>query len=224
MGTAVATLLTAQALAATPTATPVPDSPTPPASETPTISATSTPTQTPTPLPSNTPPPDGVSLNCDGTYQRVRITDAGIAGKTIWVDDWDGSAWVNVWSIAGGDANLRQLTDEAGWRLFGSCQKLILVPFRHSDPRVTIDLSLHVWNGAGLTQVYSNRGWFGEWSKVGDLIRFREASKLGSSGGGPLGACEWLTLEHTWDGTDFVQTGSVVEAVPGCTVQLTAQP
>jgi hypothetical protein len=170
--------------------------------------------------PTATPPPDGMSLNCDGTYQRVRIVDQGITGKTISVDAWDGISWANVWNMSSGDPNLKQLMDEAGYYEFLSCQNLIIVPFRHSNPQVFYELGIHVWNGSGLTQVYYNEGDYGEWEKIGDRIRFREASKLGTVNNGPLGPCEWVTLEHTWDGVDFIQTGSAVDLIPNCTVTL----
>ena len=178
--------------------------------------ASSTPefTATITPSPTDTPPAGGVSLNCDGTYQRVRITDNGSAGKTISVDNWSGGAWVNVWNMASGDPNQRQLMPEAGTYEFGGCQKLVIVPMRSSGPQLWYELGIYVWNGVGMSQVYFNEGYYGEWSKSGDVITFREASTLGGS---PLGPCEWMTLEHEWDGTDFVQIGSVLEPVAGCT-------
>ncbi len=172
----------------------------------------------PAATPTATPPSGGISLNCDGTYQRVRIIDQGINGKTIAVDLWDGSSWVNVWNMASGDPNLKQLLDEAGTYEFLGCQKLVIVPFRHSGPQVFLELGVHVWNGAGLSQVYYNEGYYGDWEKLGDRIRFVEASKLGTVNNGPLGPCEWVTLEHTWDGIDFIQTGSAVDQIPNCTV------
>jgi hypothetical protein len=148
----------------------------------------------------------------------VRITDAGASGKTISVDNWDGSNWANVWNLASGDPNLRQLTEDAGYYQFGDCQKLVVVPFRSSGPQLWLELSVHVWNGAGMTQKYYNEGYYGEWSKIGDVIRFREASKLGTVNNGPLGPCEYVTLDYSWNGTDFIQTGSNLESVPNCTV------
>jgi hypothetical protein len=170
------------------------------------------------PTATTTAPSGGISLNCDGTYQRVRITDQGASGKTISVDDWDGSSWVNVWNLSSGDPNLRQLTDDAGYYQFGDCQKLVIVPFRSSGPQLWLELSVHVWNGAGLSQVYFNDGYYGEWSKIGDVIRFREASKLGTVNNGPLQACEYITLDYSWNGTDFIQIGSNIETVANCTV------
>lgn len=198
---------TSTELAVTTTATEV-------GTEIPTASSTPQLTPSTTPSPTDSPPAGGVSLNCDGTYQRVRITDNGIAGKTISVDNWSGGAWVNVWNMASGDPNQRQLMPEAGTYEFGGCRKLVIVPMRSSGPHLWYELGIYAWNGVGLTQVYFNEGYYGEWSKAGDVITFREASKLGGS---PLGPCEWMTLEHEWDGTDFVQIGSVLEPVAGCT-------
>lgn len=174
-----------------------------------------------TPVPPTVTPPapsGGVSLNCDGTYQRVRITDGGASGKTISVDNWDGGAWVNAWNLAGGDPMVRQMTDAAGYYTFGECQKLVIVPFQHSNPQLWFELGIYEWNGAGMTSVYFNEGYYGEWQKTGDTISFKEASKLGTIGDGPLGPCEWTTLEHTWDGMSFNQTGSSIDPIPGCTV------
>jgi len=179
-----------------------------PASSTPELTASITPS------PTDSPPAGGLSLNCDGTYQRVRITDNGIAGKTISVDNWSGGAWVNVWNMASGDPNQRQLMPEAGTYEFGGCQKLVIVPMRSSGPHLWYELGIYAWNGVGMSQVYFNEGYYGEWTKADDVITFREASTLGGS---PLGPCEWMTLEHEWDGTDFVQIGSILEPIAGCT-------
>ncbi|MFP3853987.1 MAG: hypothetical protein ACLFWD_06805 [Anaerolineales bacterium] len=178
----------------------------------------------PAPTATATAPPNGVSLSCDGTYQRVRIEDNGPDGITVLVDDWQDGSWMNVWSKTPADPFLQQVLEEVGWYQFGDCQKLIIVPIQNGDPRVTLDLTVHAWNGATMTQVYSNSGWYGSWSKVGDIIRTREASKLGSIDDGPLSACEWLTLEYTWDGTAFNQTGSNLEAVTNCEVSVTDHP
>ena len=178
----------------------------------------------PAPTASATAPPNGVSLSCDGTYQRVRIEDNGPDGITVLVDDWQDGSWINVWSKTPTDPFLQQVLEEVGWYQFGDCQKLVIVPIQNGDPRVTLDLTVHAWNGATMSQVYSNSGWYGSWSKVGDIIRTREASKLGTIDGGPLSACEWLTLEYTWNGTAFSQTGSNIEAVENCEISVTDHP
>lgn len=168
-----------------------------------------------------TPPPGGVSLNCDGTYQRVRITDGGATGKTVSVDRWDGTNWVNAWNLEGGDPMQRQILDDAGDYPFGDCQRLVVVPIRYSGPHLWLELSAYRWNGTGLDQVYFNAGYYGQWSRSGDTISFTGATSLGGS---PLAACDTQTSEHTWDGSAFVQTGSSITPVPGCTPVVTASP
>ncbi len=174
--------------------TPVPPTPVPPTPVPPTV----------TPVP----PAGGVSLNCDGTYQRLRITDGGASGKTISVDNWDGSSWINVWNLAGGDAMIRQIEAEAGYYTFGGCQKLVIVPMRYSGSGAILELSIHVWNGAGLTQVYFNDGVHGSWSKVGDNVIFEESLYLFDEPN--CCPCNRQTLQYTWDGTAFNQTGSAI--------------
>lgn len=215
-------------LTALPSETPLPKPPSETATPTEQVepSATLQPTeqQATAPPPTATAPPNGVSLNCDGSYQRVRITDQGASGKTIAVDSWNGAGWDNVWSVSSGDPMLKQLTEDAGWYQFGDCQKLVLVPFQHSNPQLLFELAIYMWDGSGMTSVYSRQGYYGEWEKVGDLIRFRYASLLGYVNNGPLGPCEWTTFEHTWNGTAFAQTGSLVEPVANCSPAATATP
>jgi hypothetical protein len=163
-------------------------------------------------------PPDGVSLNCDGTYQRLRIDDSGSSGKTISVDYWNGSGWDNAWNLAAGDPMVRQLTDQSGWIAFGGCQKLVAASMLSTGPQLWLDLTIYVWDGSGLTQVYSNSGYYGSWIKSGDTIQSKDASKLGTVNNGPLSPCQYVTLEHTWNGSAFQQTGSHIQTDPGCTV------
>jgi hypothetical protein len=215
----------AETLAALPTDTPLPAATNTPVPTEPTQTPTAEPTEAPTIAPPTaTPPAGGISLNCDGTYQRVRIVDQGASGKTISVDRWDGASWVNVWSVSSGDPMLKQLTAGAGWYQFGDCQKLVIVPFQHSNPQLYFELAIYAWDGATMVSAYSRQGPYGEWEKVADLIRWKSASKLGYVNNGPLGPCEWTTFEHTWDGAAFVQTGSLVEPVANCVPAATPTP
>ncbi|MBN1266517.1 MAG: hypothetical protein JXA25_13555 [Anaerolineales bacterium] len=159
-------------------------------------------------LPTATPPPGGISLNCDGTYQRVRITDAGADGKTLWVDNWVSGSWSNVWSLEGGDAMIRQIEDEAGYYNFGTCKKLIIIPLRYSGSGAVLELEIYRWTGSGISNVYSHEGTHGEWSKLGDMITFEESIYL--YGEPNCCPCNRQVLEHTWDGAAFVQTGSAI--------------
>jgi hypothetical protein len=85
-------------------------------------------------------------------------------------------------------------------------------------PQLWLDLTIYVWDGSGLTQVYSNSGYYGSWIKSGDTIQSKDASKLGTVNNGPLSPCQYVTLEHTWNGSAFQQTGSHIQTDPGCTV------
>jgi hypothetical protein len=184
-----------------PTTTPPPAEPTATPTE-----PVATPTNSVTPT--DTPPPGGVSLNCDGTYQRVRISDAGTSGKTVSVDNWDGSSWINVWNYAGGDAMIKQIEAEAGYYTFLGCQKLVIVPERYAGSGAVLNLKIYVWNGAGMSTVYTNEGVHGTWSKLGDMILFEESLYL--YGEPNCCPCNRQGLEHTWDGAAFTQTGSQI--------------
>ncbi|MEX0788022.1 MAG: hypothetical protein WD906_02400 [Anaerolineales bacterium] len=154
------------------------------------------------------PPPGGVSLNCDDTYQRVRLTDAGVAGRTLWVDSWDGGAWVNVWSVAGGDPNIRQIEEEAGAYQFLGCPTLVVLPIRYSGSGAYLELSVQQWNGAGLTQVYQHEGTHGVWSKAGATIQFDESLYLYNEP--TCCPCNHQTLRHTWNGAAFVEEAPTI--------------
>jgi hypothetical protein len=165
--------------------------------------------------PTSPPPPGGVSLNCDGTYQRLRLTDGGAAGKTVSVDNWDGSGWVNVWNLAGGDPMIRQIEDQAGYYEFGGCQKLVIVPLRYTGSGAVLELTVYAWNGSGLTQVYGHDGVHGDWQKAGARITFSESLYL--FGEPTCCPCNQQHLEHTWNGTAFIQTGSLITPTGICT-------
>lgn len=147
-------------------------------------------------------------MNCDGTYQRMRIVDGGASGKTVYIDNWDGSTWVNVWFYAGGDPMTKQIEAEAGTYTFLGCQKLVVIPERYTGSGAVLLLKIYLWNGAGLTLVYNHEGVHGTWSKVGDTIVFEESIYL--YGEPNCCPCNRQFLEHTWDGAAFVQTGSMI--------------
>ncbi len=195
MRTAVAATLTAML---PPTSTPSPS---------PTLEPTLSPSPaTAMPTHSPTPPPGGVSLNCDGTYQRVRVLDEGSNGKTIAVDVWNGGSWSNVWSLSSGNPMIRQLQDGAGAYPFGGCQQLVLLPVLYSGSGGVVELQAFAWDGRGMTQVYDHQGPQASWSKVGATIVFHEAVYL--HGEPNCCPCARQTLEYTWNGAAFVQTGS----------------
>jgi hypothetical protein len=170
---------------------------------------TAIPTQAPTtPPPAPTPPPDGVSMNCDGTYQRLRIVDGGASGKTAYLDSWAGGAWVNVWSLAGGDPMVRQIENVAGLYGFDGCQQLLVIPLRYSGSGAILELHVYVWNGSGLSEVYAHDGVHGDWQKSGATIAFTESLYL--FGEPNCCPCNQQILQHTWNGAAFIQTSSQI--------------
>ncbi|HLB64996.1 MAG TPA: hypothetical protein VJJ46_09150 [Anaerolineales bacterium] len=158
--------------------------------------------------PTLVPPPGGVSLQCDGTFQRFRLTDAGVAGRTASVDSWDGSSWVNVWNWAGGDPMIKQIEDEAGLYSFGGCEQLVVIPERFVGSGAILQLTIHRWNGAGLTEVFFLDGVHGSWSLTGDGFLFEESVYL--YGEPNCCPCNRQYLQYSWNGAAFDQTGSAV--------------
>ena len=151
----------------------------------------------------------GLSLNCDGSSQRVRVVPGGAAGRTVAVDAWLAGNWVNVWSVSGGDPMIQQIEPEAGTYRFGECRNLVVVPIRYSGSGADLRLEIYAWDGAGMRQVYSHDGTKGDWSKIGDSIRFTEAKFL--YGEPNCCPCAVQTTEHTWDGDRFAETRTAVE-------------
>jgi hypothetical protein len=166
------------------------------------------PTITAEPSPTFTPPPDGMSLNCDGTFQRVRVVDGGASGKTLFVDHWNGAAWEEAWSVEGGDPMDQQIEDAAGPYLFGDCQYLVIVPIRFSGSGAILELKIYAWDGASMVEVYAHDGVHGDWQKLGDTITFEESIYLYDEAN--CCPCNRQYLEHTWDGMAFIQTGSLI--------------
>jgi hypothetical protein len=158
--------------------------------------------------PTAPPPPEGVSLQCDGTYQRFRLTDSGAAGKTASVDSWNGMSWMNVWNWAGGDPMIKQIEDGAGLYSFGGCEQLVVIPERISGSGAILQLTIHRWNGAGLTEVFFIDGVHGSWTHTGDGFLFEESVYLFNEPN--CCPCNRQILQYTWNGEGFDQTGSVV--------------
>ncbi|MFP3853986.1 MAG: hypothetical protein ACLFWD_06800, partial [Anaerolineales bacterium] len=148
------------------------DAETPTQEPSPTESVTSTPTEPPSQTATSTAaaPDDGVSLNCDGIFQRVRLIDQGSEGRTLIVDEWTGSNWDTRWRFDGGDPNIRQLTDRAGAYSFDSCQQLLVVPLLYTGSGAVIELRVFEWTGEGAVEVHTDNGTHGDWQIAGDRL------------------------------------------------------
>jgi hypothetical protein len=178
-----------------------------PLSPTTTFTATIEPTITVTPT--ATAPPDGISLNCDGTYQRFRLLDEGASGKSLFIDHWQGDSWAPAWSFEGGDPMIRQIDASAGLYSFGGCQSLLAVPVIYSGSGAVLELSIYAWDGSGMVERYLQDGVHGRWEKEGDTLIFQRSVYL--YGEPNCCPCNTEYLEHTWDGIQFVLAESVTE-------------
>ncbi len=189
LATAVAATLTAQ-----PTSSAIP--PTAPPSLTP----EPTPAPTATAVPS--PPPDAVSLNCDGTYQRLRLLDGGAAGRSLRLDRWEGG-WHEVWSLEGGDPMIRQLASEAGLYAFGGCRQLIVAPLRYAGSGAVLELHVLAWTGGKVVEVYQNDGIGGDWRRDGDRLVFEKSLYLYNEPN--CCPCNRQVTVHRWNGSAFLE-------------------
>jgi hypothetical protein len=174
---------------------------------------TPTPTITPSPTvtitPSPTVPADGVSLNCDGTYQRLNILDGGLGGVTLSVDNLVNGSWNPVWAINSGDPNQKQFEEETGLYPFGGCQQLLIVPVRFSGSGALLQLVIYAWNGATMELVYDENGTHGSWDQLGDSIRFEHSVYL--YGEPNCCPCNTEIFFHRWEDDEFVEDGISLE-------------
>jgi hypothetical protein len=185
---------------------------TPVASESNTPEATQQPTSSlpPTETPTNTPSPpeEGVSLNCDGTYQRVRLINDSASGPTLTVDRWVGDRWQPAWDFSAGDPDIRHLTDRAGAYSFGGCQRLIVLPVLYSGSGAVLNLRIFEWVGDSALEVYSNDGTHGDWQIEENRVRFIRSLYLFQEPN--CCPCNREAQEHEWNGIDFTQVNNEI--------------
>ena len=196
MATRVAGTLTAAAPAESETAT---QQPSPTESVRPL--GTESPGQSPTPT--ATAPNAGISLNCDETYQRVRLIDRGSEGRTLIVDEWTGSTWDTRWRYDGGDPNIRQLTDRAGAYSLGGCRQLLVVPLLYTGSGAVIELHVFEWTDEGAVEVHSDNGTHGDWQIVANQLRFERSLYLYDEPN--CCPCNREVTEHEWNGSAFIE-------------------
>jgi eukaryotic-like serine/threonine-protein kinase len=119
------------------------------------------------------PPPDGVSMNCDGTYQKFRFVDGGAeSGRIAIVDLWNGSQWKELWRYTPGDPNLAQIElANAGFHEFMPCQTLLVIPVRYSGSGTILDIYVYYWTGSVIDLTLSLTGLTqGEWSLFDNIV------------------------------------------------------
>jgi hypothetical protein len=124
------------------------------------------PSITPTLVPTTPAPPlGGVSMNCDGTYQRFRLEDKGSDGQTVYLEYWEGTKWITSWTYETGDPMTRHIEPEGlGFNDFGECRKLLVLPVRYSGSGGNLELLVYARNGTTLVAVLqvtdAPRAWF----------------------------------------------------------------
>ncbi len=164
-------------------------------------------------LPTSTPPPppDGVSMNCDNTYQRYYIEDKGAQGKVAHVNSWDGSRWNAAWTFAAGDPMERQIDATAGLYSFGTCTKMVVIPLIYSGSGAYLELTVFAWNGSTAISVLSLGGlshgsWWSSERSLGvnySIYLYNEPNCC---------ACYTQSDRYYWDDTQFTFDNS--EQIP----------
>lgn len=192
-------------VAATLTSLPVPATSSPTAAEASVTVAAPTPSLSASPSATTAPPPDGVSLNCDGSYQRVRLVDNGEAGRALVVDQWNGASWVMAWELEGGDPMIRQLQPEAGAQSFGGCPQLLLAPFVYTGSGAVLELHIFAWTGTQAVEVLHAEGTQGTWKVEGSRLRVERALYL--YGEPNCCPCNRQTKTYEWNGVAFIESG-----------------
>lgn len=187
-----------------------PGSPTAPAAPSPTPSdAQAANTPTPDELDGTpTPPPGGLSLNCDGTYQRVQL-ESGPGGRTLVVDAWQGDRWREAWSFNAGDPQVQELEEEAGAYSFGGCEHLIVLPILFRGSGSVLELRVLRWDPGEAIELYVNDGLHASWQKQDDRLVFDEAIYLYDEPN--CCPCNRRITVHRWNGTAFIEADQDVQ-------------
>lgn len=194
--------------AARATLTARPESTGAPSTVPPAMATTSTPPPTATSGPTATPPPFGVSINCDGTYQRVMLAGGDGLAHTLHLFDWIGGEWELVWTFEAGDPAIRQLSGRMGLHSFGGCRRLLVVPLRYEGSGAVLELHIFAYSDGEVVEVYTNDGFVGEWEIQGDRLRFEELLYLYDEP--TCCPCNRQVTIHRWDGTAFIEDSSEI--------------
>lgn len=187
-----------------------------------TSDTTATEQQVPTTSPSPEPPPDGVSLNCDGTYQRVRVINRAEAGQSVIIDQWTEAGWQQEWEYDGGDPVIRQITERAGVINLAACQQLVAVPLLYTGSGAVIELHVFQWTGDDAVEVYSNNGTHGDWQVIDDRIRFERSLYLYDEPN--CCPCNREIVEHQWNGGAFIEVETEIRPTYSGTPPAICQP
>jgi hypothetical protein len=161
-------------------------------------------------------------MNCDDTYQRLRVEDRGIQGQALYLDYWEGTKWISSWTYEITDPNEQFFEmDGLGFNDFGECRKLLIVPIRHSGSGAYLDLNVYAWNGTTLISIFVvGNGTQGSWYKQDDTITVEYSVYLYDEPN--CCPCNRQLDRYEWNGESFVNVESQTnptytgEAPPEC--------
>jgi eukaryotic-like serine/threonine-protein kinase len=103
------------------------------------------------------PPPDGLSMNCDDTYQRFRLKDGGEGvGTIVVVDLWENETWVERWSFSSNDPEFHTIDiATTGFYTFLPCQTLLVIPVKAAGTGGYLDVNVFYWTGNTIDLTFS---------------------------------------------------------------------
>jgi len=156
------------------------------------------------PTPTPQPPPDGLSMNCDGTYQRFRFKDGGAEkGRIAIIDLWDGKKWNEVWSYTPGDPMVAQVElENTGIHEFLKCQNLLVIPVRYTGSGAVLDIYVYYWSGSSMELTLSLTGNAqGTWQRIDNKLLVDYAVYL--FGEPQASPCNRETATYTWNSGIF---------------------
>lgn len=181
------------------------------------------------PTPTPKPPPDGLSMNCDGSYQRYRLKETGSgAGPTLFLDLWKNEQWVETWSFVPDQPDFSTIeVSTAGFYEFRPCQTLLVIPVRLQGSGSYLDLNIFYWSGTSVERTFTLNGMDkGDWSKDQNNLLVKYAVYL--LGEPQAAPCNFVTDTYVWNNGIFGKDSSVVnpsyQGTPPPECQVAAQP
>ena len=158
-------------------------------------------------LPTSTPlpPPDGVSMNCDNTYQRYRLEEEGDGVRTAILETWEGGKWKTAWKFTN-DPGISVIDLSAGLYSFGTCTKLLILPQKMVGMLHSLELDVFAWNGTTAVNILDLGGVAeGEWKAQDQylLVTYEPASPPCYE---QTDYYKWITDQFIYDKSDQVAT------------------
>jgi eukaryotic-like serine/threonine-protein kinase len=185
------------------------------------------PNQRPTATPR--PPPDGVSMNCDGSYQRYRLKETGSgAGPILVLDLWRNEQWSETWTYSPDDLDFHTIDiATAGFYEFRPCQTLLVIPVRAQGTGSYLDLNIFYWTGNSVERTFTLTSMSkGGWNQQDTNLFVEYAVYL--YGEPEAAPCNTVEEKYVWNNGVFGKSDSLVkptyEGAPPPVCQVAASP